>query len=132
MTSLAITILELENSQSPASMSAQPRIEKLADGDRQIEWQLKAQFGDEPQALVRLVNQVDAGSASLAEYLEALDYLSKWLNKNGQYLSLENKLEYLSCVEEVRSRSTAGQLEHFVHTLETMLQDFGCERASDP
>ena len=112
-------------------MSAQPSIEQLADGDRQIERQLKAQFADEPQALVRLVNQVDAGSASLAEYLEALNYLSTWLNKNSQCLSLENKLEYLSCVEEARSRSGAGQWEHFVHTLETMLRDFGCERASD-
>ena len=110
-------------------MSAQPSIEQLADGDRQIERQLKAQFADQPQALVRLVNQVDAGSASLAEYLEALDYLSNWLKKNGQCLSLENKLEYLSCVEEGRSRSGAG--ERFVHALETMLRDFGCERASD-
>lgn len=112
-------------------MSTIPSIEQLADGDTLIESQLKDHFTNQPLLLAHLVTAVDAGSASLGEYLEALDYLSRWLENKGQFLSLENKLQYLSCVEEARSRSGAGQWERFVHALESMLRDFGCERASD-
>lgn len=112
-------------------MSVTPSIKQLANGDRHIESQLKAHFAEQPQTLARLVTLVDAGSATLADYLEALEYLSKWLEGRNKCLSLENKLEYLSCVEEARIRSGAGQWERFVHALESMLQDFGCERASD-
>lgn len=112
-------------------MSASYSIEQLAGGDRKIESQLKAHFFDQSEDLVCLVGLVDAGSATLGEYLEALDYLSDWLKREGKCLSVENKLQYLSCVEEARSRSGAGQWERFVHALESMLQDFGCERASD-
>ncbi|MAV39681.1 MAG: hypothetical protein CML12_03780 [Puniceicoccaceae bacterium] len=106
-------------------------IELLARGDRKIESQLKTHFFDKPEGLAYLVGLVDAGSATLDEYLEALDYLSDWLKREGKCLSIQNKLQYLSCVEEARSRSGAGQWERFVHALESMLQDFGCERASD-
>ena len=75
----------------------------------------------------KLFQEADDSNFSLADWLDSLDVLYKWLDRNGLNLSFQNGLGYVSCAaKSVGDSSTLSHLPSLVHDF---LEQYGCELA---
>ena len=89
---------------------------------------LSEQFTRADSTLTKtLFREVDESSFALADWLESLVVLFRWLDENGLSLSHENCLGYVSCA--VKSVGNNSALIHLPSLVQEFLEQYGCELA---
>ena len=75
----------------------------------------------------RLFQEVDESNFSLADWLDALSVLYKWLDQNGLNLPCQDGLGYISCA--AKSVEGSSILIHLPSLVHDFLDQYGCELA---
>ena len=81
----------------------------------------------DPALKKNLLQEVDESSFSLADWLDALGVLYKWLDKDGLVLLPEHGLGYVSCA--AKSVSSNSTYIHLPSLVQDFLEQYGCELA---
>ncbi|MGK0176150.1 MAG: hypothetical protein ACJAT5_000267 [Lentimonas sp.] len=88
---------------------------------------LKEIKGGGPALQKNLFQKADESDFSLADWVDSLDVLYRWLDQEGLALSFQDRLGYVSCAaKSVGNSSTLNHLPSLVHDL---LEQYGCELA---
>jgi hypothetical protein len=90
---------------------------------------LEAYFSDELNAedWTLLSDSADESSFSLRDWVESLIVVGHWLDAHSKELSFEDQIGYISCAGD--SAGAGTNLEHLPALVESMLEQYGCERA---
>lgn len=75
----------------------------------------------------RLFQEVDESNFSLADWLDSLSVLYKWLDQNELNLSCQDGLGYISCA--AKSVGSDAILSHLPSLVHDFLDQYGCELA---
>ena len=74
-----------------------------------------------------LFQEVDESGFSLADWVESLLVLYKWLDEKELTLSPQSGLGYISCA--AKSVDSSSTLIHLPSLIDDFLEQYGCERA---
>jgi len=90
---------------------------------------LEAYFSDRSNAedWTLLTDSADESSFSLRDWVESLIVVGHWLDAHSKELSFEDQIGYICCAGD--SAGAGTNLEHLPALVESMLEQYGCERA---
>ncbi len=100
---------------------------QFKDSPKILAW-MHARFeGQGAESLRQLIEEADASPFPLSQWVEALMVLDHWLLSRGLIADAGDQIGYLSCA--AASATASANLEALPALVESMLADFGFERA---
>ena len=110
-------------------MSQNQKLIHLSDVYPDQKRQLFKYFRHHPMALEAFVATVDVSDYPLSDWLDALDIMTDWLTERGRVMSLNNKIQYLNCAQEIIDKG--AHLNNMASAIHQILEQYGCERTND-
>lgn len=110
-------------------MNHDQKLSHLGEAYPEQKRQLFKYFKNYADALEVFVSVVDVSNYHYAEWLDALDFMTDWLTKKGQTMTLDNKIQYLNCACKIIDQE--AQWNDMVSSILPILEQYGCERSSD-
>ena len=96
--------------------------------DAAIRGGLELHFGSNKGALETFVAYVDESNFALADWVESLGLIHKWLSDQQLDLGLNDSIEYLNCASKIAPNAQAYNT--LARLTEEFLELYGCERAT--